>query len=557
MTSTQKTLGIAIIVLVPLLRLFLGSSSDAQYELWIDQAGYAIQTPLVSSNFGLQGADLNRIEVNPKDRNQLVAAGYSSAYFSRDGGNTWQELRLGQSLVPYTRPVSWGPDGQLYVVWGSVLSVSEDGAKTWKEYSDESLFQLGVLADGSLWGRTRPDNYSRVKLQDGRIEIGEPLTEVQGLGVVNQRESRIILDNHEVAAGITKLDNGDEWAATAGGSYLRPAGQTEWQMRSEGQSNLNALYVRQSPLDPKQLLMLDSARRLWRSSDFGGGWSLADVGVQSARFNPEAEAVLVYADGRVTEDGIEIKPPKAIQEKLALRDTNFPEMVDEYLSEMAYIDAGRTSSGEFWILTSRFGSRQRQNYDNPFQRVAREWYLMDSNSLLVEKDGQWETRLGVELRQLEPGPDIPNLKPLAQGSGLSYKGEEISNHFMFVGLPRRGGWLIPNDRYFMVGEWGLQFGWVSAERALEPAVAWSWSYAAGDDLERGVLRPEESLISMGDTSLQLLVPGANGIWRAEVPIDEGWNWRWFAYMFTFSVWVWILWAGFLVAFAYRWRRDGA
>ena len=83
MTSRQKSLGVAGLVLVPILWALLYYESDIQYELWIDEAGYAVQTSLVSSNSGLEGAALYRILVNPVDSNQLVAAGHEI------GSHTW------------------------------------------------------------------------------------------------------------------------------------------------------------------------------------------------------------------------------------------------------------------------------------------------------------------------------------------------------------------------------------------------------------------------------------------------------------------------------------
>ena len=555
MTSRQKSLGVAGLVLVPILWALLYYESDIQYELWIDEAGYAVQTSLVSSNSGLEGAALYRILVNPVDSNQLVAAGHGAAYLSRDGGMSWREFQIGQDRIRYDRPVFWGPDGLLYVSWGMVLSVSDDGGETWKRYSDDSYFEFGRLPDGSLWARTLPDDYFKITLKDGGIRKGESLSEAPQPATTSlQRRGTIVLEGHETEANVTKLPNGDEWAATASGSYFRASDQSDWLRRSAGQSAPDALLVRQSPVDPQHLLMLDTAGRLWQSSNFGDAWSLLESRVRSARFNSDGGLILVSLDGKVTEDGNLVQPSR--QSRIdALGYLFSEEKLDSYLEEQTFLDAGRARSGKFWILTSKFGEQARQNYHNPFQTVAREWYLMESNSVLVEENGEWASEAGRSLVEIEPGPEVSGLGAMSDDFDLAYQGTEILNHYFFVGLPKRAGWLISQDRYYVVGESGIQIGRVSEGSPATPAVAWSWGYVTNDEVDRGLLRAEESQVWVRDETVELIMPGVNGLWRAEVPVRPGWHWRWFVYTFTFSLWARAVWVGFLVAFVYGWRRS--
>lgn len=553
MSSSQTALWVILLLFLPFFRVTVAGSPDLQYMLWLDEGTYAEQTVLESCNQGLSGADLYQIHVCPGNADVLVARGYSLGYISRDGGKTWQELSLPGGPLSYQRPFYFSPDGVSYVPWGSTLLLSEDQGKTWKEFYDSNNFDYGMLEDGSLWVERGMDRYYSLKVQGDALVVGEELETEPPLPASPQRNETVTLGKAKIEANLTTLPDGSQWAATARGSYHRERGAQVWKEATVGQTSPNALYLRQSPVRPEEVLMLDSGHRLWKSSDFGDSWFMeTEAMVQAVRYNRQGESVVLYSDGKITEGGQELEVPREIRVE-ALDAFSREHDLEESLAEQAFLDAGRAPSGEFWILTGRF-HRDRQNYNNPFRSVAKEWYMLGSDKLIVQTDGKWSVRQASDFATLHPPSEQPGLNTVSKERKIAFWGERIPYGFSFLGLPERAGWLQTGERYFLLGDEGMQIGAVLEDRLVFPATIWSWSYATDDEVDRGYLQSEESEILRTDSAVKLLIPGSTGVWTAQVPIQPPAHWRRLVYYLVFGVHLWILWGVLVIAFLLQWRR---
>lgn len=177
---------------------------------------------------GPEGGDFRHIEVNPDNPEQLVTGNMNSLYYSGDGGDSWN-IALSDLLVQDIESSPSAP-GEVYVTgqrlpdFHSVVLLSNDGGKTWKEMSSDDNIHMalhlaaapdkaGVLylatrdPAGVLKSRDRGKTWSRI------AEFEEPFVST----IAVPREGVILLGAGGNLSGergrfLVSADDGETWA---------------------------------------------------------------------------------------------------------------------------------------------------------------------------------------------------------------------------------------------------------------------------------------------------------------------------------------------------------
>ncbi|MEL6339740.1 MAG: hypothetical protein AAFQ65_07520 [Myxococcota bacterium] len=488
-TASSKLLNRAAVVVACLLGTGLACvtvvawSRDIAYALRVHEPRVAItRTELIRSSAGLVGASLFKISESPVDPRHLLAAGVFS-YVSSDAGEHWSLIGDEDDRRSNYPRIHWDSDGSIVRVRADHRLRSTDLGRAWK---NEGTVELTAMPNAPTHSDT-----------------------VSGL---------------PYPGNVTTLSDGTVWAATAAGAFSKKPGDTAWRYRSHGMSSPSIRRTALAPDGSEHVLAVDTARRVWKSEDFGETW--APLGIDAA------EVEFVVIDGRprpvlvrdnldvvvVDRDGPrEIGPPKLLRQSQDGR-------------RLGLCVVHATESQEIELLTSWLcGSSEAPRF--PYRPMASDTMAHNYRILKRSAEGLWTahpfdrsffTRApvsteGCRLHELDRNLDI----------GLSDGKRTPEVLETLAAVVKRAGWL-PDGRYYSLDDGHVQLGRPDTECQQESFdLAWSWeAYSYSGYFYFAVLGPYHAvLVRQDDDTVEVLLPALDGFWRTRVEPNAFPLWR--------------------------------
>ncbi|GAB5535417.1 MAG: hypothetical protein Rubg2KO_16660 [Rubricoccaceae bacterium] len=228
--------------------------------------------------------------------------GFSSAFRSSDGGDTWSHM----DALPSARYQAFAraPNGDLFAASSRSIERSTDDGQTWTSIQRTPGFQaltdVAITSDGTLFASSRVEGM--VRSTDGGTTWTTPTT---GLDTLYTWSMTIGSTGRIYAGSVGRLhtsdDNGDTWTSrheglpdaarietilesstgrafitTNEGVFWRDASDSEWTEATEGLLTANKRYYALAQLDSGRIVA-STAFTVYRSDDDGATWTEADA----------------------------------------------------------------------------------------------------------------------------------------------------------------------------------------------------------------------------------------------------------------------------------------
>ena len=228
--------------------------------------------------------------------------GFSSAFRSSDGGDTWAHM----DALPSSRYAAFGraPNGDVFAVASSAIQQSTDNGQTWTRIQRAPAFQgltdFAVASDGALFAASRVEGM--VRSTDGGTTWVTTTTGLDTLGTISMTigasgriyagsEGRIHVSDdggdtwaprHEGLSATARIESvlesstGRAFIATSEGLFWRDASDAAWTEATDGLATTPKRYYALAMLESGRLLAT-TAFTVYRSDDDGATWAEADL----------------------------------------------------------------------------------------------------------------------------------------------------------------------------------------------------------------------------------------------------------------------------------------